>query len=46
MGSGPFKVEVDLMQPLDPDEEAGRHATPLNHVGLWLDNLPKLPSNG
>ncbi|MBI5277952.1 MAG: VOC family protein [Burkholderiales bacterium] len=41
LGSGPFKVEVDLMQPLDPDRKPAVHATPLNHVGLWVDDLPK-----
>ena len=41
LGSGPFKVEVDLMQPLDPDKKPAVHATPLNHVGLWIDDLPK-----
>ena len=41
LGSGPFKVEVDLMQPLDPDKKPAVHATPLNHVGLWVDDLPK-----
>ena len=40
MGSGPFKVEVDLMQPLDPDKKPAVHATPLNHIGLWIDDLP------
>lgn len=40
-GSGPLKVEVDLMQPLDPDKKPAVHATPLNHVGLWIDDLPK-----
>jgi len=40
MGTGPFKVEVDLMQPLDADKKPAVHATPLNHVGLWVDNLP------
>ncbi|MDD5295392.1 MAG: VOC family protein [Rhodocyclaceae bacterium] len=40
LGSGPFKVEVDLMQPLDPEKKPAVHATPLNHVGLWVDNLP------
>jgi len=40
MGKGPFKVEVDLMQPLDPDKKPAVHATPLNHVGLWVDDLP------
>ena len=40
MGQGPFKVEVDLMQPLDPEKKPAVHATPLNHIGLWVDNLP------
>ena len=40
MGKGPFKVEVDLMQPVDPDKKPAVHATPLNHVGLWVDDLP------
>ena len=50
LGSGPFKVEVDLMQPLDPEKKPAVHATPLNHVGLWVDDLPKavewLSANG
>ena len=50
MGKGPFKVEVDLMQPLDPEKKPAVHATPLNHVGLWIDDLPKavewLTANG
>ena len=41
MGAGPFKVEVDLMQPLDPEKKPAVHTTPLNHVGLWVDDLPK-----
>lgn len=41
IGSGPFKVEVDLMQPLDIDKKPAVHATPLNHVGLWIDDLPQ-----
>ena len=40
MGVGPFKVEVDLMQPLDPEKKPAVQNTPLNHVGLWIDNLP------
>jgi lactoylglutathione lyase len=40
MGSGPFKVEVDLMEPVDVDRKPAVHATPLNHVGLWVDDLP------
>ena len=39
MGKGPFKVEVDLMQPLDPEKKPAVHTTPLNHIGLWVDNL-------
>jgi lactoylglutathione lyase len=40
LGGGPHAVEVDLMQPLDPDRKPAVHATPLNHVGLWVDDLP------
>ncbi|MCX7742166.1 MAG: VOC family protein [Tepidimonas sp.] len=41
LGHGPLKVEVDLMQPLDPDRKPAVHVPPLNHVGLWVDDLPK-----
>jgi lactoylglutathione lyase len=41
LGQGPTAVEVDLMQPLDPDKKPAVHTTPLNHVGLWVDDLPK-----
>jgi lactoylglutathione lyase len=40
LGSGPLKVEVDLMQPLDPDAKPRVQTPPLNHVGLWVDDLP------
>ena len=40
MGQGPYKVEVDLMQPLDPQSKPAVHTTPLNHIGLWIDDLP------
>ncbi len=40
IGQGPLKVEVDLMQPIDPEKKPAVHATPLNHVGLWIDDLP------
>jgi lactoylglutathione lyase len=39
-GAGAFTVEVDLMQPLDMDKKPAVHTTPLNHVGLWIDDLP------
>ena len=38
-GSGAHKVEVDLMQPLDADRKPKVHEPPLNHVGLWVDDL-------
>ncbi len=40
LGSGPTRVEVDLMEPIDPSAKPAVHATPLNHVGLWIDDLP------
>ena len=40
MGRGAFKVEVDLMQPIDPEKKPAVHTTPLNHIGLWIDDLP------
>lgn len=40
IGTGFMKIEVDLMQPIDPDKKPAVHATPLNHVGLWIDDLP------
>jgi lactoylglutathione lyase len=40
MGQGPFRVEVDLMEPVDPQGKPAVHATPLNHIGLWVDDLP------
>jgi lactoylglutathione lyase len=41
LGLGPHAVEVDLMQPLDPEKKPAVHTPPLNHVGLWVDDLPK-----
>jgi len=38
-GSGPWQVEVDLMQPLDPDKKPRVHEPALNHIGLWVDDL-------
>jgi len=38
-GSGPLKVEVDLMQPIDPEKRPKVHDPALNHVGLWIDDL-------
>jgi len=41
LGRGPLKVEVDLMQPIDVTKKPAVHNTPLNHVGLWIDDLPQ-----
>jgi len=40
LGSGPHAVEIDLMQPLDPDRAPKVHVPTLNHIGLWIDDLP------
>ena len=40
LGDGPFRLEVDLMQPIDPDKTPRVQTPPLNHVGLWIDDLP------
>ena len=39
IGRGATKVEVDLMEPIDAAAKPAVHATPLNHVGLWIDDL-------
>ena len=38
-GKGPFKVEIDLMQPIDPEGRPRVQTPPLNHLGLWIDDL-------
>lgn len=38
-GQGPLRVEVDLMQPIDPARSPKVHDPALNHVGLWVDDL-------
>jgi lactoylglutathione lyase len=40
LGAGVSRVEVDLMQPIDPDKSPRVHSPALNHVGLWVDDLP------
>ncbi len=34
-------VEIDLMQPLDIGRKPAVHEPALNHLGLWIDDLPK-----
>ena len=38
-GAGPFRVEVDLMQPVDPNGKPRVNEPALNHLGLWVDDL-------
>lgn len=40
LGRGAYRVEVDLMQPLDTEKKPRVDSPPLNHVGLWVDDLP------
>ena len=37
-------VEIDLMQPIDPEARPRVHQPPLNHIGLWVDNLAEAVS--
>ncbi len=39
IGKGAHKVEVDLMEPIDPDKAPCVHSPALNHIGLWVDDL-------
>lgn len=40
VGPPGHEVEVDLMQPIDPGGRPKVHEPPLNHLGLWVDDLP------
>ena len=39
LGRGLARCEVDLMQPLDAAKKPAVHEPPLNHIGLWVDDL-------
>jgi lactoylglutathione lyase len=39
VGHGPFRVEVDVMQPIDASAKPAVHDPALNHIGLWVDDL-------
>jgi lactoylglutathione lyase len=39
LGTGPTRVELDLMQPLDESAKPKVHEPALNHFGLWVDDL-------
>lgn len=40
-GVGEFAVEIDLMEPIDPERSPRVNQPPLNHIGLWVDALPE-----
>ncbi|MBP9084804.1 MAG: VOC family protein [Kofleriaceae bacterium] len=40
VGAGAAQVEIDLMQPIDPTQSPKVHDPKLNHIGLWIDDLP------
>lgn len=39
LGEGNLAVEFDLMTPIDPEKSPKVHIPPLNHIGLWIDDL-------
>ena len=39
LGRGATAVEIDLMEPIDPERAPRVHVPALNHVGLWVDDL-------
>ncbi|GKY98571.1 hypothetical protein MPSEU_000813900 [Mayamaea pseudoterrestris] len=44
LGPKPFHVEIDLMTPIDAAKSPKVHIPPLNHIGLWVDDLPSAVS--
>ncbi|MDF1562881.1 MAG: VOC family protein [Deltaproteobacteria bacterium] len=40
VGEGEARVEIDLMTPIDPEGRPKVHDPALNHIGLWVDDLP------
>jgi len=39
VGDGVHAVEVDIMQPLDSEKRPRVDQPPLNHIGLWVDDI-------
>ena len=39
IGKGAAEIEIDLMTPIDADKKPAVHIPPLNHIGLWVDDL-------
>ncbi len=40
LGAGASACEIDLMQPIDASARPAVQVPPLNHIGLWIDDLP------
>lgn len=40
LGKGAHAIEIDLMQPIDPTTTPKVYSPALNHLGLWIDDLP------
>ena len=40
-GKGSLAVEIDIMQPLSVERNPKVHVPPLNHIGLWVDDIEK-----
>lgn len=40
LGTGSGRVEIDLMQPIDPNARPRVSEPALHHIGLWIDDLP------
>lgn len=38
-GAGAARVEIDVMEPIDPEKSPKVHVPALNHLGLWIDDL-------
>eukprot|EP00752_Nemacystus_decipiens_P011319 g10059.t1 len=41
IGRGVSAVEIDLMEPIDPEKSPRVHVPALNHIGLWVHPLPE-----
>ena len=41
LGKGAHAIEIDLMFPMYAEKKPSVNKPPLNHIGLWVDNLEK-----
>ena len=39
IGKGAHAIEIDIMQPLDVNKKPIVNKPPLNHIGLWVDDI-------